>query len=125
MSTPNADPQAADRKQFLSLVKVIHNYTTQLPATFAQAKDGDTINKAFTAAARETQWETFNSRMDAVFAEDCRNGKGRLHLLRAGKKGMDHVNTYFSSINLQDNGLMLDLMVIKLERLAAELKYLV
>ena len=70
----------------------------------------------------EDTWQTFNKRFDALFAEDCRDGQGRLHHIRRGEFGMDKVVQYLSTLDI--NLLPLDLVAKKLDRLEAELEIL-
>ena len=69
----------------------------------------------------DTPHETFNRRFDALFAENCRDSNGRLHLVRQGKFGMGLVVSYLSKINWS-TGFPLDLVELKLQRLITELK---
>jgi hypothetical protein len=68
----------------------------------------------------EDTWQTFNKRFDALFAEDCRDGQGRLHHIRRGEFGMDMVVQYLSTLDI--TLLPLDLVAKKLDRLEAELE---
>jgi hypothetical protein len=70
----------------------------------------------------EDTWQTFNKRFDALFAEDCRDGQGRLHHIRCGEFGMDKVVQYLSTLDI--NLLPFDLVAKKLDRLEAELEIL-
>jgi hypothetical protein len=75
------------------------------------------------AEERDTPYETFNWRFDALFAEDCRNSDGRLHHVCQGKLGMGLVVSYLSKTNWA-LGFPLDLVELKLQRLITELKHL-
>lgn len=59
---------------------------------------------------------------NALFAEDCHDEAGQFHHIHCGKHGMDKVNNYLASIDF--TALLLDLVAIKLDRLKAELEYL-
>jgi len=67
-------------------------------------------------------WQTFNKQLDALFAEDCRDGQGWLHHICHGEFGMDKVVQYLSTLDI--NLLPLDLVAKKLDWLEAELEIL-
>ena len=68
----------------------------------------------------EDTWQTFNKQFDALFAEDCHDGQGRLHHFRRGEFGMDMVVQYLSTLDI--NFLPLDLVAKKFNQLEAELE---
>jgi len=106
-----------------ALVKEITVASNCLPLSIQQGSKNDKIWSVLNADAGETAHETFNKRFDALFAEDCRDSAGRLHHIRRGKLGMGFVCSYLSQIDW-DDGFPLDLVEIKLKRLAEELKVL-
>ena len=106
-----------------ALVKDITVSSNRLPSSIQQGSKDDKIWNVLNADAGETAHETFNKRFDALFAEDCRNSTGRLHYIRRGKLGMGLICSYLSQINW-DDGFPLDLVEIKLKRLAGELQVL-
>jgi hypothetical protein len=93
-----------------------------LPAAVPIADPTDKIFTVFSRDEEETQWQTFNSRFDAVFGDDCRDPKTKkLHFIRRGPHGMGHVCEYLKTIHLEDPDLPLDLVIGKLSRLNNEL----
>ena len=86
-----------------------------------QGSTDDKIYRIMNTEKHDTPHETFNRRFDALFAEDCRDSNGRLHLVRQGKFGMGLVVSYLSKINWS-TGFPLDLVELKLQRLITELK---
>jgi hypothetical protein len=68
-------------------------------------------------------WETFNRRMDNLFGEELRDAAGRLLNVKRGPFGMDMVTKYFDEA-CQAGNLMWDLVLIKVDRLVVELKFL-
>jgi hypothetical protein len=111
-------------KQVKALVKEITSLSISLPQDVPYGTTEDKIWIVLNTAERETPWETFNHRFDAVFGEDCRDVNGRLHLLRQGKYGMGAVCMYLSRISWTSSGFPLDLAEIKLRRLVTELRLL-
>ncbi|KZP09799.1 hypothetical protein FIBSPDRAFT_938348 [Athelia psychrophila] len=74
----------------------------------------------------ETPWHTFVERIDALFAEDCRDDKGRLHHIRRGPHGMELVADYLEMLVPAELETMpADLMLSKLTRIRDELEFLV
>jgi hypothetical protein len=106
-----------------ALVKEITGASSRLPSSIQQGSKTDKIWSVLNADAGETAHETFNKRFDALFAEDCRDSAGRLHYIRRGKLGMGLICSYLLEIDW-DDGFPLDLVEIKLKRLAGELKVL-
>jgi hypothetical protein len=106
-----------------ALVKEITAASNRLPSSIQQGSKNDKISSVLNADTGETAHETFNKRFDALFAEDCRDSAGRLHYIRRGKLGMGLVCSYLLQIDW-DDGFPLDLVEIKLKRLAGELKFL-
>jgi hypothetical protein len=105
------------------LVKDISNFSNSLSDSVPKGSKDDKICSVMNAEERDTPHETFNRRFDALFAEDCRDSHGRLHLVRRGKLGMGLVVSYLSKINWT-TGFPLDLVELKLQRLVTELKVL-
>ena len=106
-----------------ALVKEIAAASNHLPSSIQQGSKNDKIWKVLNVEAGETAHETFNKRFDALFAEDCHDSAGHLHYIRRGKLGMGLVCSYLSWVNW-DDGFPLDLVEIKLRRVADELKAL-
>lgn len=104
------------------LVKEIGSLSTSLADSVLKGTKDDKIWSVLNKEERDTPHETFNSRFDALFAEDCRDSNGRLHHIRQGKLGMGLVVSYISKINWAD--FPLDLVELKLQRLVTELKSL-
>jgi hypothetical protein len=104
------------------LVKEIGSLSTSLADSVLKGTKDDKIWSVLNKEERDTPHETFNSRFDALFAEDCRDSNGRLHYIRQGKLGMGLVVSYISKINWAD--FPLDLVELKLQRLVTELKSL-
>jgi hypothetical protein len=104
------------------LVKEISSLSLSLADSVPKGSKDDKIWSVLNADERDSPHETFNSRFDALFAEDCRDTDGRLHHLRQGKLGMGLVVLYISKINWAD--FPLDIVELKLRRLIAELRYL-
>jgi hypothetical protein len=104
------------------LVKEISSLSLSLADTVPKGSKDDKIWSVMNAEERDSPHETFNSRFDALFAEDCRDADGRLHHVRQGKLGMGLVVSYISKITWAD--FPLDIVELKLQRLIAELKYL-
>ena len=73
--------------------------------------------------AGKTAHETFNCCFDAMFGEDCQDSMGRLQYIHQGQLGLGPVCHYLSAINWSD-GFPLDIVEIKLQCLATELKFL-
>jgi hypothetical protein len=103
------------------LVKDITTLSNVLPQSIPQGTKADKIWNAMKADKRETAFETFNSRFDAMFGEDCRDSCGHLLHLRRGKFGITSVCSYLAKMNW-DDGFPLDLVEIKLQRLLTELR---
>lgn len=106
-----------------TLVREIATLSNGLPLSVQQGTKDDKIWLVMNTDQCETEYETFNKRFDAMFGEDCRDSAGRLQYVRKGKLGMGLICAYLSKRNWAD-GFPLDLVEIKLQRLAAELKYL-
>ena len=104
------------------LVKEIGSLSTSLADSVLKGTKDDKIWSVLNKEERDTPHETFNSRFDALFAEDCRDSNGRLHHIRQGKLSMGLVVSYISKINWAD--FPLDLVELKLQRLVTELKSL-
>ena len=104
------------------LVKEIGSLSTSLADSVLKGTKDDKIWSVLNKEERDTPHETFNSRFDALFAEDCCDSNGRLHHIRQGKLGMGLVVSYISKINWAD--FPLDLVELKLQRLVTELKSL-
>jgi hypothetical protein len=104
------------------LIWEIKSLSNSLPKSVPQGSSNDKLWTVMNGAERETAFETFNGRFDALFGEDCRDLNGRLYHLRRGKFGMGAVCNYISEVNWA--GFPLDLVEIKLLRLIAELKYI-
>lgn len=103
------------------LVKDITTLCNVLPQSIPQGTKADKIWNVMKTDERETVFETFNSRFDAMFGEDCRDSDGHLLHLRRGKLGITSVCSYLGKINW-DDGFPLDLVEIKLQRLLMELR---
>ena len=69
------------------LVKEIGSLSTSLADSVLKGTKDDKIWSVLNKEERDTPHETFNSRFDALFAEDCRDSNGRLHYIRQGKLG--------------------------------------
>lgn len=106
-----------------ALVKDITALSKALPLSVKQGTKDDKIWSVMNADERDTEYETFNRRFDAMFGEDCRDSAGRLQHIRQGKLGLGLVCAYLSKRDW-GNGFPLDLVEIKLQRLIAELEYL-
>jgi hypothetical protein len=104
------------------LVKEITSLSLSLADSVPKGSKDDKIWSVLNADECDSPHEMFNSRFDALFAEDCRDADGRLHHLRQGKLGMGLVVLYISKINWAD--FPLDIVELKLRRLIAELRYL-
>ena len=103
------------------LVKDITSLSNSLSDSVPQGSKDDKIYCVMNTEEHNTPHETFNRRFDVLFAEDCRDSHGRLHLVRQGKLGMGLVVSYLSKINWS-TGFPLDLVELKLQRLVTELK---
>ena len=68
------------------LVKNIATLSSSLPPSFPKASSKDKIWTVMHSPECETPFETFNTRFDALFAEDCRNLEGRLRRDPSRKK---------------------------------------
>ena len=106
-----------------SLVKEIITLSNVLPTSVPQGTESDKIWSVMNGDAGETAHKTFNRCFDALFGEDCRDSMGRLQHIRQGQLGLGLVCSYLSAINWSD-GFPLDIVEIKLKRLATELKFL-
>lgn len=113
------------RDNVKKLISTIHTLNDSLPQDAVPlGTKQDFLWKTFTQVAGESNWQTFNRRFDLVFGEDCRNEEGRLLHLRRGPLGLDLVLKYLESAHMAE-GMLFDLMAVKLERLINELKYIV
>jgi hypothetical protein len=106
-----------------SLVKEIITLSNVLPPSVPPGTKDDKIWSVMNGDAGETAHETFNRRFDAMFGEDCRDSMGRLQYIRRGQLGLGLVCNYLSAINWLDS-FPLDIVEIKLQRLATDLKFL-
>jgi hypothetical protein len=114
MSTPETVKQ---------LVKEISALSSSLSDAVPKGSKDDKIWSVLNTKEGDTPHETFNRRFDALFGEDCRDPGGRLHHIRQGKLGMGLVISYLSKLNWTKD-FPLDLVELKLQRLADELKHL-
>jgi hypothetical protein len=121
-STPPFSKKMSTVATIRLLVKEITSLSLSLADSVPKGSKDDKIWAVLNADERDSPHETFNSRFDALFAEDCRDADGRLHHLRQGKLGMGLVVSYLSKINWAD--FPLDIVELKLRRLIAELRYL-
>ena len=112
-------PSILDIQVSVSEIKVL---CSELPMTVQNGSNRCKINQVLSLKEGESAWQTFNQRFNALFGEDCRDAASRLCHIRRGEFGMDKVNTYLSSIKF--DGMPLDLVTIKLNRLKTELEYL-
>ena len=109
--------QAEDIKTSIShITKLCKEIPINIPISNKRSK----IHLVMTGNEGEDTWQTFNKQFDALFAEDCHDGQGRLHHIRRGEFGMDMVVQYLSTLDI--NLLPLDLVAKKLDRLEAELE---
>jgi len=111
-------------KQVQSLITSIISLGKSLPPSVPTALKDDKIYQVMNSPQGESPWHTFNTRFDALFAEDCRNDQGRLHHIRQGAHGMDLVCIYLGKLDAAALAMPLDLMAIKLERLNNEIIHL-
>ncbi|KAH9024612.1 hypothetical protein EDB85DRAFT_1894233 [Lactarius pseudohatsudake] len=109
--------QPEDIKSSISCIAVL---CTEIPKSVPIGNKRSKIHLVMTGNKGEDAWHTFNKRFDVLFAEDCRDGQGRLHHIRRGEFGMDLVVQYLSALDL--GSLPLDLVAKKLDRLEAELE---
>ncbi len=105
------------------LMKEITAASNCLPSSIQQGSKNDKIWNVLNVDAGKMAHETFNKQFDALFAEDCYDSAGHLHYICRGKLGMGLICSYLLQINW-DDGFPLDLVEIKLKRLANELKVL-
>jgi hypothetical protein len=116
-------PDMTAVKETIHLVKMIHTLLQALPPSVPKVTTGDKIWDVMHSAESESAFQTFNQRFDALFAEDCRDAKGRLHYIRQGKSGMGLVCSYLRKLDWSQD-FPLDLVGIKLRRLITELNHI-
>lgn len=113
------------REDVEKLISTIRTLSQSLPTDTVQlGTREDFLYKTFVHVKGENDWHTFNRRFDLVFGEDCRDSHGRLEHMRRGQYGLDFVVEYLETTKTA-NGMMFELMKLKLDRLIAELKHLV
>jgi hypothetical protein len=111
--------QVEDIKSSISRITVLRK---EIPINIPIGNKRSKIYLVMTSDEGEDTWQTFNKRFDALFAEDCHDGQGRLHHIHHGEFGMDKVVQYLSTLDI--NLLPLDLVAKKLDQLEAELEIL-
>jgi len=105
------------------LTKDIATLSNGLPQSIPQGTKADKIWNVMKVDERDTAFETFNMRFDAMFGEDCRDSGGRLHHISRGRFGIGCVCSYLAKVDWS-NGFPLDLVEIKLQRLLTELRHI-
>ncbi|KAI0253025.1 hypothetical protein BJV78DRAFT_1281338 [Lactifluus subvellereus] len=105
------------------LVKDIITLSNVLPQSVSQGTKDDKIWNVMKLDDRDTAYETFKMRFDAMFGEDCRDSGGRLQYISRGKYGIGCVCSYLAKIDWSDH-FPLDLVEIKLQRLITELRHI-
>ena len=110
-------------EEIVQLAKKISTLSSSLPPSVPKATPKDKIWTVWQTQEGDTPFETFNKRFDALFSEDCRDAEGRLPHIRQGKSGMGLVSGYLKKLDWSE-GFPLDLVAIKLQRLAAELTHI-
>ncbi|KAI0038954.1 hypothetical protein FA95DRAFT_1599976 [Auriscalpium vulgare] len=113
---------AVDRTR--TLIQELASLAKQLPKDIAEATKSEPVFEVLQKVSGETTWETFNRRFDILFGENRRGPDGRLMNIRRGRYGMQNVVTYLNNIVGQP-GMLYELMDIKLNRIIAELDYLI
>jgi hypothetical protein len=103
------------------LVKDISTLSTSLLDSVQKGSKDDKIYCIMNTEEQHTLHKTFNQWFNALFAEDCHDSNGHLHLVCRGKLGMGLVVLYLSKINWTI-GFPLDLVELKLQCLVTELK---
>jgi len=115
----------SDNKQAVKdLITSIVSLSQGLPSSLPLAAHDNKIYRVISRPDGDNAWHTFNTRFDALFADDCRDSQGRLQYIHRGAYGMDAVCSYLNKLNLDDGDLPLNLLASKLERLNEELKFL-
>jgi hypothetical protein len=108
------------------LIEQICLLIKKLPYSVKEAEKSSKLRSVFTGPEGESVLFTFNRRFDAVFAEDCGDGYGRLPCVERGPHGMDLVTEYLQGLVPTLASISLGpVMFIKLERLQDELLKLV
>jgi hypothetical protein len=105
------------------LIKDISTFSNSLLESVLKGSKDDKIWTVMNTEERDTPHETLNRQFDVLFAEDCRDSDGCLHLVHRGKLGMGLVVLYLSKINWTIV-FPLDLVELKLQCLITELKVL-
>jgi hypothetical protein len=105
------------------LITNLVSLTESLPASIPNALHDGKINHVLMTVEGEEPFETFNRRFDILFGEHCRDENGRLVHIQRGKYGMDAVCKYLKTMTWE--GFPLDIVKIKLDRIVAEVVYLV
>lgn len=117
---PNYTTMPVQVEDIKTSISHITNLCKEIPINIPIGNRRSKIHLVMSGNEGEDTWQTFNKRFDALFAEDCRDGQGRLHHIRRGEFGMDMVVQYLSTLDI--NLLPLDLVAKKLDRLEAELE---
>jgi hypothetical protein len=104
-------------------IKDISTFSNSLSDSVLKESKDDKIYSIMNTEEHDTPHETFNQQFDALFAADCCDSNGHLHLAHQGKLGMGLVVSYLSKINWMI-GFPLDPIELKLQYLITELKVL-
>ena len=119
---------AVTRQDVLQTLQEIRWLSDQLPKTIPE---GEVAEKPYTIVSKaydktEGGWMVFNSRMDALYGEDCRDEAGRLKYIFRGPFGMHAVCVFITELLASDvaGTLPYDLVKIKLERIKNESTFL-
>ncbi len=117
---------SVDHTEILSLVKTLTALTASLPTAVQIATKEDRIYSTLLRVNEGDTFQTFNRIFDILFKEDndCRDEQGRLRYVLRGKYGMDKICAYLNNVKWSEPDIPLDLVKIKLDRLAEELIYL-
>lgn len=119
---------ATDAVAFSAALEKLQLLCNGLPASVPQGVRNGRVKLLLWDAAvptnSEEAWEKFNSAFDALYGEDCRDPKtNRLPNISRGRFGMDLVCSYIRNFAAVE-GMYLNLMVIKVDRLINEVAYL-
>lgn len=111
----------ADTVSASVLIVNIANLSRNLPVSLPKALSDDYIQHVLTAVKGDDEWETFNRRMDLLFAENLRGVDGYLPNIKGGRFGMRAVAKYLNGIDTEASWFLAAPAILKLERVNNEL----